>query len=73
MDIYLYNTLTRKKEVFKPIKKGHVGIYSCGPTLYWYQHVGNFRTTLLSDFLKRDTPKEDKFRQYIFEMKKRKI
>src|SRR3989344_2091316 len=53
MDIYLYNTLTRKKEVFKPIKKGHVGIYSCGPTLYWYQHVGNFRTTLLSDFLKR--------------------
>lgn len=37
----LYNTLTRKKEEFAPIKKGHVGIYSCGPTVYWNQHIGH--------------------------------
>lgn len=49
----LYNTLTRKKEEFVPIKKGKVGMYSCGPTVYWYQHIGNFRTALLADFLKR--------------------
>lgn len=39
--VRLYNTLTRKKEVFKPIKKGFVGIYSCGPTVYWNQHIGH--------------------------------
>ena len=49
----LYNTLTRKKEEFKPIKKGQVGIYSCGPTVYWYQHIGNLRTYIFSDILKR--------------------
>ncbi len=49
----LYNTLTRKKEVFKPINKDKVGIYSCGPTVYWYQHIGNLRTYLFSDLLKR--------------------
>lgn len=49
----LYNTLTRKKETFKPIKKNQVGMYMCGPTVYWYQHIGNFRTALLTDFLKR--------------------
>ncbi len=51
--IKLYNTLTRKKENFKPIVKGRVGIYSCGPTVYWYQHIGNLRTAILADFLKR--------------------
>jgi len=49
----LYNTLTKKKEEFKPIKKGEVGIYSCGPTVYWYQHIGNLRTYIFSDILKR--------------------
>lgn len=49
----LYNTLTRKKEEFTPIKKGKVGMYSCGPTVYSYQHIGNFRTAILADFLKR--------------------
>ena len=49
----LYNTLTRKKETFKPIKAGNVGMYTCGPTVYWYQHIGNFRSMLLSDFVKR--------------------
>lgn len=37
----LYNTLTRQKEEFKPIKKKHAGVYSCGPTVYWNQHLGN--------------------------------
>ncbi|MBS3090095.1 cysteine--tRNA ligase [Candidatus Pacearchaeota archaeon] len=51
--VYFYNTLTRKKEEFKSIKKGDVGIYSCGPTVYWYQHIGNLRTYIFSDVLKR--------------------
>ena len=51
--IKLYNTLTRKKEVFKPLKKGLAGIYSCGPTVYSEQHIGNMRSALLADFLKR--------------------
>jgi cysteinyl-tRNA synthetase len=51
--IYLFNTLTRKKEVFTPIKKGRVGFYACGPTVYWYAHIGNFRTYLFEDTLRR--------------------
>ncbi|MEK6934070.1 MAG: cysteine--tRNA ligase [Nanoarchaeota archaeon] len=51
--IYLYNTLTRKKELFKPIKPGIVGMYSCGPTVYNYAHIGNFRTNIFNDILKR--------------------
>lgn len=38
--LYFYNTLTRKKEIFEPIKKT-IGIYSCGPTVYWNQHIGH--------------------------------
>ncbi len=53
MNIQFYNTLSRKKEIFKPIKKGHVGIYTCGPTVYWYQHIGNMRSYIFSDILKR--------------------
>ena len=53
MTLKLYNTLTRKKEIFEPIKKGQVGMYSCGPTVYWYQHIGNLRTYIFSDILKR--------------------
>ena len=49
----LYNTLTRKKEVFIPIKKSHVNMYSCGPTVYWYQHIGNLRSYIFADTLKR--------------------
>ena len=49
----LFNTLTRKKEIFKPIKDKEAGIYSCGPTVYWYQHIGNLRTYIFSDILKR--------------------
>jgi cysteinyl-tRNA synthetase len=53
MGLKLYNTLTRKKEIFKPIKKGQVGMYVCGPTVYWYQHIGNMRAYLFSDVLRR--------------------
>jgi len=49
----LYNTLSRKKEEFKPIKKKEVGIYSCGPTVYSFQHIGNLRSYIFSDILKR--------------------
>lgn len=49
----LYNTLARKKEPFRPIKDKQVGMYSCGPTVYWYQHIGNMRAYLFSDILKR--------------------
>ena len=53
MTLKLYNTLSRKIEVFKPLEKGHVGMYSCGPTVYWYQHIGNLRTYIFADLLKR--------------------
>ncbi len=53
MTIKLYNTLTRKLEEFKPLVPGHVGFYSCGPTVYHYTHLGNLRTFLHNDFLKR--------------------
>ncbi len=48
-----YNTLTRKKEPFKPIKKGLVTIYSCGPTVYNFAHIGNWRSFIFSDILRR--------------------
>ncbi len=51
--IKLYNTLTRKKEEFKPIKKKKVGLYTCGPTVYDYAHIGNLRTYIFEDILKR--------------------
>jgi cysteinyl-tRNA synthetase len=53
MDLKLYNTLARKKEVFKPLKEGFVGLYTCGPTVYNYVHIGNLRTFILGDILKR--------------------
>ncbi|HEY8419705.1 MAG TPA: cysteine--tRNA ligase [Clostridia bacterium] len=49
----LYNTLTRQKEVFKPIKEGEVSMYSCGPTVYNFAHIGNMRTFLFVDTLRR--------------------
>lgn len=53
MPLKFYNTLTRKKEKFAPIRKDFVGIYSCGPTVYWYQHIGNLRTYISNDLIKR--------------------
>jgi len=51
--IYLYNTLTKKKQIFKPIKNKQVGLYTCGPTVYSYAHIGNLRTYIFEDILKR--------------------
>ncbi len=53
MQIRLYNTMTRKIEEFVPITPNHVGIYNCGPTVYWDQHLGNMRTFFNSDMMKR--------------------
>ena len=53
MQINLYNTLTHKKEEFIPIKKNNVSIYSCGPTVYSYAHIGNMRTYIFMDTLRR--------------------
>jgi cysteinyl-tRNA synthetase len=53
MKLYLYNSLTRKKEEFKPIKPATVGLYTCGPTVYNYAHIGNLRTYIFEDILKR--------------------
>jgi len=52
-EIVLYNTRTRRKEVLEPIEPGHVRIYSCGPTVYAPQHLGNLRPYLYADLLKR--------------------
>ncbi|MBI2012895.1 MAG: cysteine--tRNA ligase [Candidatus Colwellbacteria bacterium] len=49
----LYNPLSRKKEEFKPAKKDVVGFYACGPTVYDAQHIGNFRTYIFDDILRR--------------------
>ncbi|MDQ5883485.1 MAG: cysteinyl-tRNA synthetase [Patescibacteria group bacterium] len=49
----LFNTLTKKEEAFTPIKEGHVGLYSCGPTVYNYPHIGNYRAFIFADILKR--------------------
>jgi cysteinyl-tRNA synthetase len=53
LPIFLYNTLSRKKELFEPIKKGEVKMYTCGPTVYNYPHIGNLRTFIFEDVLKR--------------------
>lgn len=53
MSLKLYNTLTRKKEEFKPIKAGEVGMYTCGPTVYWFAHVGNLRAYIVSDTISK--------------------
>ncbi len=51
--LVVYNTLSRKKEVFKPIKGRLVRLYSCGPTVYHYAHIGNLRAYIFVDILKR--------------------
>ena len=52
-NLFLYNTLTRRKEEFKSIHPDLVGIYTCGPTVYNYAHIGNLRTYIFEDILKR--------------------
>jgi len=53
MALKFYNTLTRRKEIFKPIKGKTVNIYSCGPTVYDFAHIGNFRSYVCADILCR--------------------
>jgi cysteinyl-tRNA synthetase len=53
MKLFLYNTLNRKKEEFIPLKKDQVGLYTCGPTVYNFAHIGNLRTYIFEDILKR--------------------
>ena len=53
MDIYFTNTLTKQKEKFKPIRKDEVRIYSCGPTVYKDATIGNMRTNIFQDVLRR--------------------
>ncbi len=49
----LYNSLTKKKETFTPITPGKVGLYTCGPTVYHYAHIGNLRSFIFEDILRR--------------------
>ena len=51
--ISFFNTLTRRKEKFTPIEPGKVRMYTCGPTVYDYAHIGNYRAFLFEDLLKR--------------------
>jgi len=53
MPLRFYNTLTRSLEEFKPLRPSHVGIYACGPTVYRPPHIGNFRTFVFNDVLRR--------------------
>jgi cysteinyl-tRNA synthetase len=53
MSLRLYNTLTRQVEEFKPLAGNEVRIYTCGPTVYDYAHIGNFRTFIFQDILRR--------------------
>ena len=53
MSIKFYNTLTKRKEEFVPIHENEARIYSCGPTVYNYAHIGNFRAYIFMDNLRR--------------------
>ena len=53
IELKFYNTATRSKEVFKPQQENHVRMYTCGPTVYNYAHIGNFRTYVFEDLLRR--------------------
>jgi cysteinyl-tRNA synthetase len=53
MALRLYNTLSRRVEPFEPLQTGRVSLYTCGPTVYNYAHIGNFRTFLFEDLLRR--------------------
>jgi cysteinyl-tRNA synthetase len=53
MSLRLYNTMSRAVEEFAPLQPGRVSLYTCGPTIYNYAHIGNFRTFLFEDLLRR--------------------
>ena len=49
----IYNTMTRQNETLTPIEPNHVRMYTCGPTVYNYAHIGNFRAYMFEDILRR--------------------
>ena len=53
MTLRLYNTMSRQVEPFTPLDAGRASLYTCGPTVYNYAHIGNFRTFLFEDVLRR--------------------
>ena len=53
MALKIYNSLSRELEEFSPLEEGHVSMYSCGPTVYDYIHIGNARTALVTDIIRR--------------------
>ncbi len=53
MEIKLFNTMSRSVEIFKPLEEGKVSMYTCGPTVYHFAHVGNLRTYVSNDIMKR--------------------
>src|SRR3984957_6196370 len=53
LPLCLYNSESRKKELFSPLTDNHVRMYTCGPTVYHYAHIGNFRTYVFEDLLRR--------------------
>ena len=53
MALHLYDTLQRELRLFVPIDKNKVGLYCCGPTVYNFQHIGNLRTYIFEDTLRR--------------------
>ena len=53
MALRLYNTLTRQVDELKPIRDNMIRMYTCGPTVYHYAHIGNLRTFLFQDILRR--------------------
>ena len=53
MDIRFYNSLTHQMETFQPVQPGRVAMYNCGPTVYDYAHIGNFRSFVFADVLRR--------------------
>src|SRR5579862_2951021 len=53
MEIYLHNTLSGEKKKFEPITAGKVSMYNCGPTVYDFAHIGNLRSYVFTDLLRR--------------------
>ena len=53
MTLKLYDTYTRKIRDFKSIQKNKITMYNCGPTVYDFVHIGNYRTYLMADFIRR--------------------
>src|SRR5262249_28523909 len=53
MPLSLWNTLTKRLETFEPLESGRVRMYNCGPTVYNFAHIGNYRSFMLADLLRR--------------------